>query len=121
MEENTELDSDYVMSLSMNAQIFFKNGTPVAGNAYYTYELNNESFKIYENLSKDELSGLKETASQLRSFSEKKGRGNNVATSEEKNLISTLIEQIEKIKIKIFLFLMKFSNKTDIQEVLTNN
>eukprot|EP01080_Neovahlkampfia_damariscottae_P010445 gene10445-2967_t len=99
MEGNTELDSDDVMNLSMHAQIFFKSGTPVSGNAYYTYELNNESSKIYENLSKDELSGLKETASQLRSFSEKKGRGNNVATSEEKNLISNLIEQIEKIKI----------------------
>eukprot|EP01080_Neovahlkampfia_damariscottae_P004419 gene4419-7794_t len=101
MEGNNDLNSDYMINLSMNAKIIFKNGAPVAGNAYFTYELNNvnnESFTMHVNLSKDKLSGLKETASQLRSFAEKKGRGYNVATSDEKNLISNLIEQIEKIK-----------------------
>eukprot|EP01080_Neovahlkampfia_damariscottae_P011743 gene11743-5081_t len=95
-----KMDSDDVMNLSLNAQIFFKGGNPVAGNAYYMYELNNESFKIYGSLSKDELSALKETAPQLHSFSKKKERGNNIATSEEKNLISNLIEQIDKIKFQ---------------------
>jgi hypothetical protein len=98
MEGNIDLDSDFMINLSMKAQIYFKNGTPVAGNIYYTYGLNNESFEMDGNLSEDKLSGLKETASKLRSFTEKKGRGNNVVTSEEKKLISNLIEQIEKIK-----------------------